>query len=274
MTLRLEPMSAEFGVEVHGLEPNRLDEHAATTVRDAFAAHHLVLLRNVALSEDENTALTEVLGPVSYSSPVMREGGQRKFSYVSNRHEDGKLGHGELWFHSDHTFFEWPLKAISLYALAAPSHGGETLFADAGAAYRRLPENLKQRIHGLRARHVGSYRAFVGDRRPRFDADGKDYSSIHPLVWQHPDSGEPILFVNRLLTYRIEGLSQDASERLLQELFAVIEDPAHVYTHRWAAGDYLVWDNRQLQHARGAFDPGQARALRRVPIAEPASLAG
>jgi len=268
MSYEIYPLSSDLGVEVRGMDPRNLDEAQAAFFRKAFADHHLVLIRGVTLSDDEGTALTETLGPVSFSSPVMKQGGERKFSFIGNQHSDGKLRDGELLFHADHTFFPQPLKAISLYSLAAPTTGGETVFSNAGAAYRRLPDHLKARIAGLEARHLASYSAFEGDARPRFDPDSRAKIAVHPVVWPHPESGEPILFVSRLLTESILGMDYDESEALLAELFSYIEDPANHYAHSWRVGDFLVWDNRQLQHSRRDFDASEKRALRRVPIAE------
>jgi taurine dioxygenase len=269
MSIELIPLSADIGVEIRGLDPTVLDDENIAAFRSAFDRYHLVLLRDVILSEAEQSRLTETLGEVSFESPIMKKGGGRKFSFIGNQHKDGELRDGELLFHADHTFFSAPLKAIALYSLAAPSVGGETLFSNAAAAYQRLPEALKQRIAGLEARHVASYAAFAGDSRPRFDPNSKAKVAVHPVVWAHPDSGEKVLFVSRLLTESILGLPQAESESLLGELFAYIEDPSYHYAHKWRVGDYVVWDNRQLQHARQDFDASEKRALRRIPIAQP-----
>jgi taurine dioxygenase len=268
MKYDLLALSLDVGVEIRGIDPRNLHDETVAVFRKAFADHHLVLLRNVDLSDDAGSQLTELLGPVCFDSPVMKKGGNRKFSFIGNAHAEGKLRDGELLFHSDHTFFTHPLKAISLYALAAPSKGGETVFADAGAAYRRLPPDLKRRIAGLKARHIASYSAFEGSARPRFNPNSRDKVAVHPVVWPHPESREPILFVSRLLTESITGMEHAESEALLSELFTYIEDPAHIYVHQWQVGDYLVWDNRQLQHSRRDFDPAEKRAMRRVPIGE------
>ena len=268
MACDLVPLSSEIGVEIRGFDPHVLTPETSQLFRDAFLRHHMVLVRDPDLSNEEGVTLTELLGEVSFQSPVMKSGGERKFSFISNQHADGKLRDGELLFHSDHTFFQWPLKAISLYSLAAPEVGGETVFSNAGAVYRRLPPALKARVEGLQARHIASYGAFEGDSRPRFDPNGKAKVQVHPVVWRHPETGAPILFVSRLLTESIIGLGPQESEALLEELFGYLEDPAHLYVHKWKVGDYLVWDNRQLQHSRRDFDPSEKRALRRVPISE------
>src|SRR6266404_9221287 len=43
-----------------------------------------------------------------------------------------------------------PFKATQLYALAIPSRGGDTLFANGYAAYDALPERLKRRLDGVK----------------------------------------------------------------------------------------------------------------------------
>jgi taurine dioxygenase len=273
MALEFAALHPDLGVEIRGFDVEHLGDAEIAAFRTAFDQHHLVLLRGIELSEQQQTRLTELLGEVSFDSPVMKKGGDRKFSFIGNQHSDGTLRDGELLFHSDHTFFKLPLKAIALYSLAVPSRGGETVFTNAAAAYRRLPQALKQRIEGLQGRHVANYGTFDGEARPRFDPTSRAKVAVQPLVWTHPDSGERILFVSRLLTESILGMEHQASEELLQELFTYIEDPAHHYAHPWRVGDYLVWDNRQLQHSRRDFDPSEKRALRRVPIAQPASAA-
>jgi len=268
MTFKNVPLGPDFGVELSGFDARELDDEKIDAFRKAFHTHSLVMIRDMELSEDQQVALTETLGEVSFSSPVMKHGGLKKFSLVSNQHEEGHLRDGELLFHSDHMFFERPLRAIALYALAAPQVGGETVFINANAAYHRLPRPLQERIAPLRARHMASYGTFKGDSRPSFDTDSKVKSAIHPVVWPHPESGVPILFASRLLTESIVGLPPAESEALLEELFAYLENEDFAYVHKWRTHDYLVWDNRQLQHARRTFDPSEKRALRRVPIAD------
>lgn len=264
--IELVPLGPGFGVEVRGLDPAGLDGEGEALFRRAFAEHKLVLFRGAGLSEDTQVRLTELLGTVSMASPNMK-GGQ-KFSHISNVHKDGTLRDGELLFHSDFMFMEKPLKALALYALTVPSKGGETVFSDSAAALRALPADLRARITDLRARHVANYGAFNGAARPTFDPEAKKaFMYEHPVVWRHPDSGEELLFACPLLTESILGLEQTESESLLAELFKMHERADVQYEHRWRVGDYLVWDNRALQHARRDFDPAESRALRRVPIA-------
>ena len=253
-----EPLTPWFGVELRGIDPHHVQSEEASAFREAFLGARIVLLRGCDLTDDANVRLTESLGQATTN----KQSGH-KFSYVSNVHPEGLLGDGALVLHSDFAFMERPARAIALYAMSVPAAGGETVFVDLAHAYRRLPEPLKRRIAGLQARHVINY----GTGRPAFDPDAPGaMMAIHPLVWEPPQARAPVLFASRAMTDTIVGMRADESESLLQELFAHIEDERYQYVHQWRTGDYLVWDNRCLQHARRDFASTEGRTLRRVVI--------
>lgn len=108
-----------------------------------------------------------------------------------------------------------------LYAMEIPMAGGDTLFANMYAAYDDLPQAIKDRIEGLWALNVYdlSYSA-AGAASKRMTTLRSDApSSLHPMVKVHPATGRKALFVNRLMTYRIEGLPSVESDELLNYLF-------------------------------------------------------
>jgi taurine dioxygenase len=265
MTMTARPLNSSLGVEITGLDVRNPSAADQARIRELFDEHHLILVRNVDLSEDEHLALTQAIGPISSADAIMKDG--RKFTHISNIHADGRLPTGELLFHADHMFLETPLKAISLYALAVPSKGGETCFINAALAYRGLPPELKERIAPLQARHVYDYGANRGNQAPQpGELSALVDTAVHPIVWPHPESGQPILFVSRLFTVEVIGLAREEGDTLLQTLFEHLDARRSDYSHPWSIGDLMIWDNRILQHARNDFDPREKRALRRVPI--------
>ena len=89
---------------------------------------------------------------------------------------------------------------------------------------------------------------------------------MHPVVRTHPATGRKALYVNRLMTVRIEGLSEPESNELLATLFDHQERHEFIYEHVWRPGDLLMWDNRCTLHARTDFNPNERRLMRRVTI--------
>lgn len=271
--MEVRRLSEPLGAEIIGVDLRQeVDTATFASILEAFQRHHLILVRSQVLTEDQQAAFSMRLGPLSHQGDNMSHGG--KVMFISNTREDGALPNGELLFHSDHCFFEHPLKALSLYALEVPTSGGETVFLNAQKAYDALPKVLKERIDGAYAEHGFDYGYKSGNQRVRSeDLPETAKRATHPVAWPHPESGRKILFVNQLMTYGIIGLDPVEGDALLDELFAHLARPEFQYKHKWQVHDYVIWDNRVLQHARTNFDPTEKRTLRRVPIGETAHLA-
>ena len=96
---------------------------------------------------------------------------------------------------------------------------------------------------------------------------------VHPVIRTHPETGRKAIYVNRLMTMRIEGLERDESDEILNYLFDHIEKPEFVYEHRWSVGELMMWDNRCSVHARTYFSPEKRRMMRRVTVRDPSPVA-
>jgi alpha-ketoglutarate-dependent taurine dioxygenase len=211
--------------------------------------------------------LSRVAGELTYRKSGNYTDPNKKSSFVSNVHEGGLFGSGELSFHSDLSFTEHMLKARSLYALLLPSNpeaGGETLYTDVEAAYDDLDDDLKRRVEGLRARFAATYD--YGER-----SETVEY--VRPLIGTHPQTGRRFIAASRAVTKEVPDMERGEFRPLLKALWAHMEQPKYVYRHRWQLHDCLLWDNIGLQHARTPFDPKEKRALRAVSIDDPAVAA-
>lgn len=268
MALEFRPLSQALGAQVIGLDLTKpYDEATKAQLRQAFLRYHLLLVRGVEISEEDEIRFSGLFGPVSHRGDNMKHG--RKVMRISNAHADGAFPTGELLFHSDHVFFEHPLKAIALYGEQVPGQGGDTIFSNAAAAWDALPPALKDKVRNRQAINVYDYSVNAGNRR--FDPASVSPDAprhVHPIAWRHPETDRVVLFVNPLMTASIEGMEPGESDRTLQELFGYIQRPELIYQHKWQLHDLVLWDNRVLQHARTDFDPAEKRVLRRVPIAE------
>jgi taurine dioxygenase len=71
---------------------------------------------------------------------------------------------------------------------------------------------------------------------------------------------------NELHTERILGVSAADSDALLADLFDVLYDDTNTYSHSWAVGDLVLWDNVALHHGRRDFPRTEARPLQRVTL--------
>jgi taurine dioxygenase len=267
--IAVRPLSAAIGAEIIGVDLREpLDDATFAQILSAWHKHLVILLRNQKLTEEDQVRFAERFGPPAriHTKQFMQK--HPAVMLISNIREDGKpigaLPDGEMHFHTDQCHQERPAMASMLYAIEIPSKGGNTLFANAYTAYETLPAELKRRIEGRKAVNAYDYDTGATIRGGDVPADAPSYA--HPVVRTHPATGRKALYVNRLMTRRIEGLSRQESEELLNQLFDHQEQPQFVYEHVWRPGDILMWDNRCTLHARTDFSADERRLLRRVTI--------
>jgi len=268
-TLGVRPLSPVLGAEITGIDLSRqVDESIFAEIQDVWHQSLVLLLRDQKLSEQDQVRFAEKFGPPAVIHTKQFVHNHPAVMLISNIREDGKpigaLPDGEMHFHTDQCHQERPAMASMLYALEVPSTGGNTLFANGYKAYETLPAEIKRRIEGRKALNAYDYDTAATKRGTRLAQGVPSY--VHPVVRTHPATGRKALYVNRLMTVRIEGLSAHESDELLAFLFDHQERPEFVYEHVWRAGDLVIWDNRCTLHARTDFSPNERRLMRRVTI--------
>jgi taurine dioxygenase len=245
-----------------GLEANA-DLSASMGVAEKEALRRLYQYAGLLLIRDQKLSLTQQIDACGIFGPTLND--SRENYVVSNVREDGLLGDRELLFHNDVPYVPAPYLGGSLHALEVDRGVSATRFASGFDAYERLPADLRKRIGGLNALHVRA-RAFT--RRTRLtDSLPSDNCAVHALVGHQKDTGRPYIFACLDMTACIIGMSEQASDALLEELFSYLYADEHVYEHVWRPGDIVIWDNLAVQHARKEVTGGK-RTLQRVTIAE------
>jgi taurine dioxygenase len=278
MPLEVRTLSPALGAEILGLDLR--DEIAPETlaaIMDAWHQHLVILFRNQMLSEDDQIRFARQFGVLQKRGrPVEARNETSRIKYpeltmlVSNIRENGKLigslADGEMHFHSDFCYMEKPVKGTFLYAMEIPSQGGDTRFLNMYKAYETLPAALKSRAEGRKAVNAYHYESVTREvNGAKLDlAAHRHYAQ--PIVRTHPETGRKALYVNRLMTFTVEGMDEAEGGALLDQLFDHMEQDQFIYDHKWRVGDLVLWDNRCTLHARTDFSDRERRLLRRNTV--------
>jgi taurine dioxygenase len=262
-------LSPSIGAEILGVDLSEpISDKIFAQVLDAWHKHLVILLRDQNLTEDDQVRFGERFGPPAVSHTRRFTTKNPAVMLISNIRENGQLigalPDGEMNFHIDQCHQERPAMASMLYSLEVPSKGGNTLFANAYLAYETLPEAIKRRIDGRKALNAYDYDNASTLRGTKLREGIPSY--WHPIVRTHPDTRRKALYVNRLMTVAIEGISETEGNEILNVLFDHQEQPALVYEHIWHPHDVLLWDNRCTLHARTDFSAAERRLMRRLTI--------
>jgi taurine dioxygenase len=278
LDITVTPLSPACGAEVRGVDLTKpLSQTVVDAIKDAWGKHLVLVFRSQTITQEQQLRFAAYFGELGNrkkAPELLRartEGiyqDNEKVLLVSNIKIDGQpigaFGEGEFWFHIDSGYTPRPYKYTFLFALELPSSGGNTLFSNMYKAYDAVPSALKQKLKGKKALHIHEY------NRSKQASVARDISGIphwqHPVFIIHPDTRRKSLFVDRLMTARIEGLSEEESALTLAALYDIGERRDFIYEHIWQPNDFLMWDNRCTIHARTDFPKEERRLLRRCTV--------
>ena len=90
------------------------------------------------------------------------------------------------------------------------------------------------------------------------------------MIRVHSETGRKSLYFDPGKILHIEGLEQQQSDDLIDDLTERMIQPGAEYRHKWRVGDIVIWDNRCMVHkAAGDYPPEEDRIHWRVSIKEP-----
>jgi alpha-ketoglutarate-dependent taurine dioxygenase len=264
-----ERLSPAGGVEILGVDLSRpLTAPLAALIRQALLDHHVVVVRDQALSKQQQYDFTLNFGDIE--DHVARHSDTRYeiVHSVTNLDRDGNPTgmletRGNYFWHTDKSYHAVPSLMTMLHAVELPPAGGDTQFANMVLAYRALPDAMKARLTGLRAIHSWEASRLASGSKPASEAENHERPPVsHPIVRTHPETGEKALYIGTHAAGGVEGMDLDEGKALLAELLAHATQDQFVYTHHWRAGDLVMWDNRALLHrALANYEMGRHRRV-------------
>ena len=276
--IRVEPSGAACGASVtgvdlsHALEPSVLAE-----IRSAWLKHKVLAFPDQNLGDDALERFTLEMGGFGddpFFDPIP---GRTNIAAILREKDETSPLFAENW-HSDWSFLPVPPSGTCLSAIDIPPVGGDTLFVNQTAAFAALPDDRKNYLRTLTAIHSarGAYSpdGFYGKNdKGRSMAIRPDESAMatqaHPLIINHPETGEEGFFSCAGYIVGIEGMSDAEAFALLMDILEWQSRDEFVYRHKWHSGMVIMWDNRCVLHkATGGYE-GFRRELHRTTIAAP-----
>ncbi len=265
MTLTIDPMTAGIGAEIGGVDlADELPAETIAALRGALLEWKVIFFRDQhRLDRDRHVAFGRAFGDLEVHPLTPKDQEQPEIFVIPA----GGTHKAPGQWHSDVTWRPEPSLGSILRAVELPPIGGDTLWADMGAAYDLLPDATKAEIDGLVALHDFT-RAFGYGRPPEVQEKmrRKYPTSEHPVVRTHPETGRRTLYVNASFTCGIKDMAPEDGRGLLDRLQRQATIPDVQCRFRWEPGSVAFWDNRATQHiVSNDFLPAR-RVMERVTI--------
>lgn len=256
--MRVEQLTCSIGAEVSGVnigDASR-DDSLSSEIKGLLLKHKVLFLRDQDISRAEHVAFARKFGELE-DHPVV--GSDPEHPGLVQIYKSDKKEHYENTFHTDASWRERPPMGAVLRCISCPDVGGDTIWVNMVEAYEKLPEDIKTRIAGLRAKHSieHSFGAVMApEARARLAAE---YPMVeHPVVRTHPETGEKVLYVSPFATHfanfhtpenvRFGQDKTPGASHLLNYLLSQATIPEYHVRFRWRPNSVAIWDNRCTQH--------------------------
>lgn len=245
---RLHP----FGAEIIGVEcASQTIDFAA--LAGHIAAARVAVLRDQHLNDAEFVQFLSGFGPLVFTTGETPVPGAPLLNVVTNV---GRTAPPVSRFHTDSSYFATPPSFTALRPVQLQQQGGDTLFSDQVAAASGLPARLRACLASRQVLHRCTGLA------------GIDEETWHPLLRQHPITGETALYLSTpARCAAITGLEPALASRIIALLYRRSQAAANIYRHVWQPGDLLIWDNRLTMHRADHDAVEGARTLHRGMVA-------
>jgi len=277
-SIRVEPLTCTIGAELSNVDLGvaSRDPELVAELRALLLKHRVLFFRDQDISRAEHVAFARYFGELE-DHPVAGSDPDHPGLVQIYKSPDTPNDRYENAWHTDATWREKPPFGCVLRCIECPPVGGDTMWANMVEAHARLPEDIKARIAGLRARH--SIEASFGAAMPiekRLALRAQFPDAEHPVVRTHPETGEKVLFVNAFATHFTNyhtaanvRFGQDANpgaSLLLSYLISQVYIPEFQVRFRWKPNSVAMWDNRSTQHYAVMDYPPCDRKMERAGI--------
>jgi alpha-ketoglutarate-dependent taurine dioxygenase len=245
--LAIRPLQPTIGAEISGVDLTRpLSDAERDQIKAAILEYKVVFFRDQHLDQDQHAAFARRFGPL-YTHPSTSK------AYADTVPAIHKISATEAKQRYKKQLDRQEAEGWDPYR-------GDTIWVDAGLAYDRLPEEVKERLEGLHVTH---------DYRDALAGAGQDYPIVaHPIVRTHRETGKKILFVNFTEHPWIVGLDRAESRELLSIVHDQYRKPELQVRFSWRPGSIAFWDNRAAVHYAVRNYGDFPRLLERILIAD------
>ena len=265
------------GAVVSGVDLSQpLGPEVVQEIHSAWLQHHLLFFHDQDLKPPAQARFASYFGELD-QYPFMQPVDESTYVIPIIKEADATMNFGGDW-HTDTSYKTHPPKATLLYAVEVPPKGGDTLFADATAAYEALSPAMRasleswQGVYSPKLVHGqgGDYKTVAAKKNLGGayggDAGFAESEVEHPLIRTHEETGNKSIFCSKPHTVSIKGWTREESMAIFRFLTKHLTSDEFVTRFKWQAGSLAMWDNRCLFHNALNDYQGYRRHMHRVIV--------
>ncbi len=249
--LSITPGTNNVGAYINNIDLKTLDQNLINEVKKTLVQFGVIFIKKQNLNPASYQNFAKCIGqPVVY--PRLR-GLDKKFPFINvieRKPDDKNLSFGSSWLHQDTSYLanDRP-RYTMLMGIEVPTGQGNTIFSSGFNAYKKLPEEIKNKIENATGIFSSAGPIAVTRLEREKEMGIKSSNSMeaeHPIVKMV--NGKKTLYVSPGHLIKIKNVDEKDSSYLKNYLIEHVNKKEFIFSYEWSKGDVCLWDNLSILH--------------------------
>jgi len=248
--ISISPGKNNVGAYLNNLNLKELSQSQSLEIKDVLNKYGVIFIKKQNLESKDYQKFAESIGKlVEY--PRLK--GLKNYPFINvleRKPSDKSLAFGGSWLHQDTSYLEKDRPRYTmLMGVEIPSGQGNTIFSSGFNAYKKLPEDVKEKIKD--AKGVFSSAGPISKTRLELEKrtgikTSKVFEAEHSIV--QDVNGQKSLYVSPGHLIKIKNVEKEKSEEIKEFLIKHVNKEEFIFSYEWSKGDLVLWDNISIMH--------------------------
>lgn len=264
-TVSIAPGKNNVGAYIHDINLSQLNDQLSNKIKDTLDKYGVIFIKKQNLNSIAYQNFAKSIGQlVEY--PRLK--GLKNFPYINvleRKPTDKSLAFGGSWLHQDTSYLEKDRPRYTmLMGIEIPEGQGNTIFSSGFNAYKKLPEEIKQKIK--KATGIFSSAGPISKTRIELEKragiqSAKVLEAEHPIVQEV--NGQKSLYVSPGHLIKIKNIEE--GDKIKNFLINHVNKDEFIFSYEWSKGDLVLWDNLSIMHKASEIK-NCSRIMHRITI--------
>jgi len=249
INISISPGQNNVGAYIKNLNLNNLQQDLTKQIKIILNNYGVVFFKKQNLDSESYQKFAKSIGQlVEY--PRLK--GLENFPFINvleRKPTDKSIAFGGSYLHQDTSYLEKDRPRYTmLMGIEVPQDQGNTIFSSGFNAYKKLPDNIKEKIKN--AKGIFSSAGPISKTRLELEKrsgikSAKVLEAEHPII--HDINGQKSLYISpgHLIKIKINGKEDQEIKKYLIEH---VNKEEFIFSYKWEKGDIVLWDNLSIMH--------------------------
>ena len=265
--ISISPGKNNVGAYINDVNLNLLNIDLVDQIKNTLKRYGVIFIKKQNIDSNAYQSFAKSIGQlVEY--PRLK--GLENFPYINvleRKPTDKSLAFGGSWLHQDTSYLEKDRPRFTcLLGIEIPKGQGNTIFSSGFNAYKKLPEEIKQKIKN--AKGIFSSAGPISKTRIELEKragiqSSKVMEAEHPIVQEV--NGQKSLYVSPGHLIKIKDVDNTDSDKIKKFLIDHVNKDEFIFSYEWSKGDLVLWDNLSIMHKASEIK-NCTRVMHRITI--------